>query len=53
MEEEALSAKNFATFISKTNCKQVIYLSGISNSAKLSRHLQSRKECGKSAPAIR
>jgi len=43
MEEEALSAKYFASFISKTNCKQIIYLSGISNSEKLSRHLQSRK----------
>ena len=44
MEEESMSAKNFANFISKTNCKQVIYLSGISNSEKLSRHLQSRKD---------
>ncbi|HWS00734.1 MAG TPA: SDR family oxidoreductase [Prolixibacteraceae bacterium] len=43
MEEEALSAKYFAGFIGKTNCKQIIYLSGISNSEKLSRHLQSRK----------
>ncbi len=43
MEEEAQSARNFADFISKTNCKQIIYLSGISNSEKLSRHLQSRK----------
>ena len=43
MEEEALSARNFASFISKTNCQQIIYLSGISNSEKLSRHLQSRK----------
>jgi len=43
MEEEALSAKCFASFLSKTNCKQIIYLSGISNSEKLSRHLQSRK----------
>ena len=43
MEEEALSARNFASFISKTNCQQIIYLSGISNSDKLSRHLQSRK----------
>lgn len=43
MEEEALSARNFAGFISKTNCQQIIYLSGISNSEKLSRHLQSRK----------
>lgn len=43
MEEEAVSARNFANFIAKTNCKQIIYLSGISNSEKLSRHLQSRK----------
>ncbi|HEY5510149.1 MAG TPA: SDR family oxidoreductase [Prolixibacteraceae bacterium] len=43
MEEEALSARNFASFISKTNCQQIIFLSGISNSKKLSRHLQSRK----------
>jgi uncharacterized protein YbjT (DUF2867 family) len=43
MDEEAVSARNFANFISKTNCKQIIYLSGISNSEKLSRHLQSRK----------
>jgi len=43
MEEEALSAANFASFISHTSCKQIIYLSGISNSQKLSRHLQSRK----------
>jgi uncharacterized protein YbjT (DUF2867 family) len=43
MQEEALSAKNFAAFISQTNCKQIIYLSGISNSEKLSKHLQSRK----------
>jgi uncharacterized protein YbjT (DUF2867 family) len=43
MKEEALSAGNFADFIRQTNCKQIIYLSGISNSEKLSRHLQSRK----------
>lgn len=43
MEEEAISARNFAAFISKTSCQQIIYLSGISNSEKLSRHLQSRK----------
>jgi len=43
MEEEAQSAGNFADFIRQTNCKQIIYLSGISNSEKLSRHLQSRK----------
>jgi len=43
MKEEARSAGNFADFIGHTNCKQIIYLSGISNSEKLSRHLQSRK----------
>jgi uncharacterized protein YbjT (DUF2867 family) len=43
MEEEARSAGNFAHFVSKTSCKQIIYLSGISNSKKLSRHLQSRR----------
>jgi uncharacterized protein YbjT (DUF2867 family) len=43
MDEEARSAGNFAGFIRQTNCKQIIYLSGISNSKKLSRHLQSRR----------
>jgi len=43
MKEEAKSAGNFADFIRKTNCRQIIYLSGISNSEKLSRHLQSRR----------
>jgi uncharacterized protein YbjT (DUF2867 family) len=43
MEEEARSSGNFAHFIKQTNCKQIIYLSGISNSKKLSRHLQSRR----------
>lgn len=43
MEEEAVSADNFAEFIAQTNCKQIIFLSGISNSQKLSKHLQSRK----------
>ena len=43
MTEEALSAKNFADFVGQTACQQIIYLSGISNSEKLSRHLQSRK----------
>ena len=43
MNEEALSAGNFADFIRQSNCQQIIYLSGISNSKKLSRHLQSRR----------
>jgi uncharacterized protein YbjT (DUF2867 family) len=42
MDEEDLSARNFAAYIRKTNCRQVIYLSGISNSEKLSKHLASR-----------
>ena len=40
---EALSAHNFVQAINKTNCKQVIYLSGITNDTHLSNHLQSRK----------
>ena len=43
MEEEARSAGNFAQYLSKTSCRQIIYLSGISNSTKLSKHLQSRR----------
>jgi uncharacterized protein YbjT (DUF2867 family) len=40
---EALSAHNFVQAINKTNCKQVIYLSGITNDTNLSNHLQSRR----------
>jgi len=43
MEEEASSARHFAEYISQTNCRQIIYLSGISNSPKLSKHLKSRR----------
>jgi uncharacterized protein YbjT (DUF2867 family) len=39
---ELESAKNFQNAISKTECKQVIYLSGIVNEDKLSDHLSSR-----------
>jgi uncharacterized protein YbjT (DUF2867 family) len=42
-EEEAVTAQHFADFIKHTNCKQIIYLSGISNSEHLSKHLSSRK----------
>lgn len=35
-------ANNFKNLITKTNCKQVIYLSGIVNDQTLSKHLQSR-----------
>ncbi|MDG1715434.1 SDR family oxidoreductase [Lacinutrix sp.] len=36
-------AINFKQAIEKTNCEQVIYLSGITNDTKLSKHLLSRK----------
>jgi uncharacterized protein YbjT (DUF2867 family) len=41
---EKISAKNFSETIEKTDCKQVIYLTGIVNEDKLSKHLQSRKD---------
>ena len=40
---EKQSANNFKHAISMTDCKQVIYLGGIDNSATLSKHLNSRK----------
>lgn len=40
---ERISANNFKDRIQKTKTKQVIYLSGIINDAKLSKHLNSRK----------
>lgn len=40
-------AENFTTSISKTNVKQVIYLSGIVNENQLSKHLSSRYEVEK------
>ena len=39
---EAESALNFLHFIEKTNCKQIIYLTGIVNEEQLSKHLSSR-----------
>lgn len=42
-EMEAESAQNFKNRIQKTRLKQVVYLSGIVNEAKLSKHLSSRK----------
>jgi len=41
---ERQCVKNFKTLIEKTNCKQVIYLSGIVNDNSLSKHLKSRLE---------
>ena len=40
---EERCATNFKNQIEKTNVKQVIYLSGITNEKKLSKHLKSRK----------
>jgi len=44
---EETSAKNFISLIKKTNVKQVIYLGGITNEKKLSKHLASRKNVEK------
>lgn len=41
-DQEALSAKNFADAIKKTNCKQIVYLSGLAHGEKLSEHMSSR-----------
>ena len=40
---EEKCAVNFKSYIEKTDTKQVIYLSGITNEDKLSKHLRSRK----------
>jgi uncharacterized protein YbjT (DUF2867 family) len=40
---EGICASNFKKFLEQTNAKQVIYLSGISNTVELSKHLSSRK----------
>lgn len=40
---ETRSAENFVDYINGTNCRQIIYLSGISNEKTLSRHLSSRR----------
>jgi uncharacterized protein YbjT (DUF2867 family) len=42
-EMEALSAVHFNEYLATTTVKQVIYLSGIVNEEKLSKHLKSRK----------
>ena len=42
-ELEALSAANFVNAIDKTACRQIIYLSGITNDDNLSQHLKSRR----------
>jgi uncharacterized protein YbjT (DUF2867 family) len=42
-EKEERSARNFIDHLSRTACKQVIYLGGIANEDDLSKHLRSRK----------
>lgn len=42
-ELEASSSSNFVKAIDKTNCKQIIFLSGITNDDNLSKHLKSRR----------
>lgn len=41
---EETSANNFVKLISQTKAKQIIYLGGITNDEKLSKHLASRKK---------
>jgi uncharacterized protein YbjT (DUF2867 family) len=41
---EAVSAGNFIRLVEQTGVKQIIYLSGITNEKKLSRHLASRQK---------
>ena len=41
-EKESSTAKNFLRLLEKTNCKQIIYLTGIVNEDHLSKHLSSR-----------
>ena len=43
-EKEALSARNFNTYMEQARPRQVIYLSGIVNNEQLSKHLSSRKK---------
>lgn len=46
-ERDRTSALNFHTAIQRTRCKQIIYLSGLTNDAELSEHLSSRLEVEK------
>ncbi len=46
-ELEATAATNFKNRLQQTKIKQVIYLGGIANEEKLSRHLRSRKQVEK------
>ena len=46
-EKEKISAENFREVLEETSLKQVIFLTGIINEEKLSKHLQSRKNVEK------
>lgn len=46
-EKEKISAENFRKALESTEAKQVIFLTGIINEEKLSKHLQSRKDVEK------
>jgi uncharacterized protein YbjT (DUF2867 family) len=46
-EMEAKAAQNFVAYIDRTRAKQIIYLSGIANEQRLSRHLSSRRNVEK------
>lgn len=46
-EIEKQCANNFSNFIEKTDCKHIIYLSGLANEKELSKHLSSRFEVEK------
>ncbi len=41
---EVISANNFVNLVKQTSVKQIIYLGGITNEEKLSKHLASRKK---------
>jgi uncharacterized protein YbjT (DUF2867 family) len=55
-EKELRAAGNFLRLAEKTNCRQIIYLSGIVNQEHLSKHLHSRlaveKKLGESSIAL-
>lgn len=44
LDKESAAARSFTGYIGRTTAKQIIYLSGISNSDELSEHLSSRQK---------
>lgn len=46
-EKDRKAAENFVKALAKTNCKQLIYLTGLISSKNLSKHLRSRLEVEK------